>query len=242
MDSITINQREVPFIMRRSLKARSLRLQIVLDDPKIILTAPRFAMNFEITRFLKNRLPWIEKQWSKIEKQTRLRPTPKHMSGDTYYYFGEPVTLIIDPSSKKRPEIKIRDDKMKISIYKNATRSESVKAIKKTIEKFYKKKAEEVVHDRLEHFNEHYGFTYRRVTMRNQKSRWGSCSRDKNLNFNWRLIMAPIEVIDYVVVHEMCHLGQMNHSKNFWNLVAETIPDYKVFRKWLRENQYLLKI
>jgi predicted metal-dependent hydrolase len=242
MDSITINQREVPFLMRRSLKARSLRLQIVLDGPKIILTAPRFAMNFEVTRFLKNRLPWIEKQLGKIEKQAKLRPAPKYVSGDIYYYFGEQVTLILEPSDKKRPEIKIRGDKMKISVYKNATRSEGIKIIRQTIEKFYKKKAEEVVHDRLEHFNEHYGFKYKRVTMRNQKSRWGSCSRDKNLNFNWRLIMAPIEVIDYVVVHEMCHLEQMNHSKNFWNLVAETVPDYKVFRKWLRENQYLLKI
>ncbi|MBU0727650.1 M48 family metallopeptidase, partial [Patescibacteria group bacterium] len=71
-------------------------------------------------------------------------------------------------------------------------------------------------------------------------SRWGSCSDRKNLNFNWKLIMAPIEIIDYVVVHEMCHLKQMNHSSKFWNLVAEKMPDYKELRKWLKDNRYLL--
>ena len=228
--------------MRRSQKARSLRLQINLDEPRVVLTAPRFAMAFEINRFLRSKTSWIEKHLIKALKQVDLRPKPQYKNGDIFYYFGEPVLLIITHTPKKRPSVKVRGEKMFLALNNGITEQKIPSAAKKAIQDFYRKKAEETVHDRLQHFNEHYGFTYRRVTLRNQRSRWGSCTGKLNLNFNWRLIMAPIEIIDYVVVHEMCHLRQMNHSKNFWNLVAETIPDYKKMRKWLRENQYLLKI
>ena len=81
-----------------------------------------------------------------------------------------------------------------------------------------------------------------RVTLRKQKTRWGSCSSVGNLNFNWRLIMAPIEVIDYVVVHEICHLKEMNHSSHFWKLVEESISYHKKAKKWLKEYHYLLRV
>lgn len=242
MDSITINQRQIPFIIRRSQKARSLRLQINLDEPRVVLTAPRFAMAFEINRFLKSKTSWIEKHLIKALKKVDLRPKPQYKNGDIFYYFGEPLSFVITFTSKKRPNVKVRGEKMFLALNSAITEQKIPSAAKKALQDYYRKKAEEVVHDRLQNFNEHYGFKYNRVTLRNQKSRWGSCTSSGNLNFNWRLIMAPIEVIDYVIVHELCHLKQMNHSKNFWSLVGEVVPKYKVYRKWLRENQYLLKI
>lgn len=107
---------------------------------------------------------------------------------------------------------------------------------------YYKAKAKKMIRERLVHFNLHYQFDYNRVFFRNQKTRWGSCSSKRNLNFNWRLVLAPLDILDYVVVHELCHLEQMNHSKAFWNLVAEQAPDYKKRRKWLKENQHLLSM
>ena len=87
---------------------------------------------------------------------------------------------------------------------------------------------------KLEEFNRYYGFSYGRVSIRNQRSRWGSCSSEGNLNFNCKLLCVRDELRDYVVVHELCHLKEMNHSKNFWALVAETIPNYKELRKELK--------
>ncbi len=237
---ITDNHR-VPVIFRKSRKARHMRLQID-NAGDFTLVAPWLMPKFVIKSFLTKHTPWIKKQWLKIEKQKKLRPKFNYQTGDTFYYFGEKVNLIVNPSDKKKPNIKIRDDQMIITLHRQISKDDGVRAVKKAIENFYRKKAEEVVHDRLQFFNEHYKFKYNRVTLRNQKTRWGSCSYLKNLNFNWRLIMAPIEVMDYVVVHELCHLKEMNHSKRYWSLVAEVIPNYKEVRKWLKNNHYLLTV
>ena len=89
---------------------------------------------------------------------------------------------------------------------------------------------------RVAHFAPLVGVTYGRITIRNQRTRWGSCSSKGNLNFNWRLIFAPEEVVDYIVVHELAHRKEMNHSRAFYNVVASVLPDYKVQEKWLKEN------
>ncbi len=239
MESVSAHHHQV--VLKKSRRAKHLRLQVG-PEGRITLTVPWHTPKWAANLFLKEHAIWIEKQFKKIEAQKTLRPPFNYRTGDLFYYFGEPVTLDIMPSDRKRPTIKIRGDKMCITLYRYITEAEGLQAVKKTIQKFYRGKAEEVIHDRLQFFNEHYGFFYNQVTLRNQKSRWGSCSRLKNLNFNWKLIMAPIEVIDYVVVHELCHLKQMNHSARYWALVAEIIPDHKQRRKWLRENHYLLTL
>ena len=91
----------------------------------------------------------------------------------------------------------------------------------------HKEKARALVHSRLAHWNQFYGYTYGRVAIRDQRSRWGSCSSRRNLNFNYRLVFIPIELVDYVIVHELCHLEHFNHSELFWCAVAKALPDYK---------------
>lgn len=97
-------------------------------------------------------------------------------------------------------------------------------------------KALSVIPDKVKYYAEIMGVTYGRITIRNQKTRWGSCSNKGNLNFNCLLMLMPDKVLDYVVVHELCHLKQMNHSKKFWMEVERYMPDYRNYRKWLNEN------
>jgi predicted metal-dependent hydrolase len=99
----------------------------------------------------------------------------------------------------------------------------------------YKENARALVHARVQHFNTHYQVVVGRITIRNQKSRWGSCSARRNLNFNYKIVLLPKELQDYVIVHELCHLKEMNHSDRFWNLVAETIPTWETLRKQLKK-------
>ncbi len=98
----------------------------------------------------------------------------------------------------------------------------------------YKKQALALVIERLNYFNTFYNFTYGKITIRNQKTRWGSCSKRGNLSFNYKIALLTPDVADYIIVHELCHIGQFNHSKDFWNLVGQTIPNYQELRHQLK--------
>ncbi|NCB20520.1 MAG: DUF45 domain-containing protein [Clostridia bacterium] len=98
-----------------------------------------------------------------------------------------------------------------------------------------KEKARRLVLDRIKHFNQFYAFKYSRLSIRDQKSRWGSCSHKLGLNFNYRIIYLEPDLVDYLVVHELCHLQEMNHGPRFWALVKKTIDNYPVLRKRLRK-------
>jgi len=87
---------------------------------------------------------------------------------------------------------------------------------------------------KMAHFNEIYQFTWGKVTIRNQKTRWGSCSKKGNINFNYKIALLPEHLTDYIIVHELCHLGEFNHSQKFWDLVERTMPNYREFRKELK--------
>ena len=98
-------------------------------------------------------------------------------------------------------------------------------------------KAKRIIPSRVRYYADLMGLEYGSITIRMQKTRWGSCSSKKNLNFNCLLMRTPDDIIDYVVVHELCHLKEMNHSKRFWSEVEKVLPDYKERRKWLRDHQ-----
>lgn len=97
----------------------------------------------------------------------------------------------------------------------------------------YKEAARSLAIKKLAHFNQYYNFSIKRLSIRDQRSRWGSCSKAGGINFNYRLVFLPEELLDYLIVHELCHLGELNHSPSFWGLVAKTIPDYSIRRKAL---------
>lgn len=108
------------------------------------------------------------------------------------------------------------------------------------LEKRYRDAAADYIPKRVEYYHTLTGGNYSKITIRDQKTRWGSCSASGTLSFSFRLMMAPPRVLDYVVVHELCHLTFMNHSKDFWNMVESILPDYKEHRKWLKENGHTL--
>jgi len=104
------------------------------------------------------------------------------------------------------------------------------------LEKKYRNAAKQYIYERVEHFIPLTGGSYANIRIGDQKTRWGSCSSNKTLSFSWRLMLAPPYILDYVVIHELCHLTHMNHSKEFWELVQSVDPDYLKHRQWLKEN------
>jgi predicted metal-dependent hydrolase len=103
-------------------------------------------------------------------------------------------------------------------------------------EHWYREQAREILNERVNFFAREHGFQYTKIGITSARTRWGSCSASGSLNFSWRLIQAPIEVVDYVVVHELVHTVHHNHSKKYWNRVKQILPNYMECRKWLRKN------
>ena len=122
----------------------------------------------------------------------------------------------------------------KIDYFSAFTKHQGIKYTKADFIK-NKEVTQKLVEEKLVEYNKFYNFKWNRVSIKDQKTRWGSCSKNGNLNFNYRLGLIPVRLAEYVVVHELCHLGQFNHSKDFWNLVAKAIPEHRVLRKELQK-------
>lgn len=136
-----------------------------------------------------------------------------------------------------KPKVYFKDNR--IIVHTSELQPKSYHTVlKKFLLEFSKKE----IKNRVENIAFENGFEYNNIAIRDQSTRWGSCSSKKNLNFNWRLIFAPEDILDYVIVHELCHLKEMNHSKKFWDLVGSIAPNYKQNRLWLRENGSKLRI
>lgn len=119
-----------------------------------------------------------------------------------------------------------------IEKYNSLPKTQTLKHTKEEI-KNLKIKAKIIAEEKVKQFNKYYKFTYNSISIKNQKTRWGSCSRKGNLNFNYKIAILPNHLADYLVVHELCHLGQFNHSQKFWDLVGEVLPNYKELKKEL---------
>lgn len=127
-------------------------------------------------------------------------------------------------------------------ILKNRPVSTLTPQQREALKKRYVQAAKEYIPKRAAYYNQFIGGDYERITIREQKTRWGSCSSCGTLSFNWKLMLAPPAVLDYVVVHELCHLKHMNHSREFWAAVESVMPDYREKRKWLKEHGCELQI
>lgn len=114
--------------------------------------------------------------------------------------------------------------------------SMKIQPLSEAEQRLYRDKARDIFEQKVSYYARMMGVSYGRIAIRDQKTRWGSCSGEGNLNFNWRLIFAPAGVLDYVVVHELAHRKEMNHSPRFWKVVEDTMPEYRKYQKWLKEN------
>lgn len=160
------------------------------------------------------------------------------LQGKRILYRGKWYTIqVLEDSRRRRARVELEGEKMRIH-----TPDTSPAWLRGSLERWYMKQAHVIFPVRVMHYQQMTGGVVKAIHIKDQKTRWVSCSSLHNLNFNWRLLMAPPEVLDYVVVHELCHLTHMNHSREFWNMVERVMPEYKERRKWLREQGGLLVI
>ncbi|HOK17772.1 MAG TPA: SprT family zinc-dependent metalloprotease [Caldisericia bacterium] len=220
--------------IEKVIKSNRKTFCIEIDDyGKIILRIPKNSSDLEIEKFLNKHKNWIYKKLKVIEKREIELYPKKFIEGEMFLFLGNFYKLKIVKNQKEK--IMLNNNEMNISDkYKTD--------IRKVIIEFYKKKAFEIISDRVNFYSKKYGYDYNKIKITSANKRFGSCTNKGNLNFTFRLIMAPIEVIDYVVVHELTHLIDKTHKKSFYKKVEKILPDYKKRIKWLNDNSYLLKI
>ncbi len=176
--SIGLRQGRITYTLRKSQRARRMRLAVYCDG-SVVVTTPFDLQESMAEKFIREKSSWL---FLKLEFFNQFKGKAISRRG--------------------------HDDYLQ-----------------------YKDKAYEIALDRVNHFNQQYKFSYNRINIKNQKTRWGSCSKKGNLNFNYKIAFLPQRLIDYIVVHELCHLGEFNHSRKFWSLVGKTFADYKEIRR-----------
>ena len=206
-------------------KRKTLSLQIN-SHAELIVRAPNQLSVKKIEQFIDEKSDWIEKKSNSISLKKPQKPN--YTDGEKFLYLGEEYPLSINTAQAKD----LSFDGQIFSLHAGG---------KEEFLSWYKASFKKIALPRLDYYAQNHQLSYNQVRLKNQKTSWGSCSGVNNINLNYLLIGAPISVIDYVIVHELCHSVHKNHSKSFWQLVFSILPNYKASKRWLQDNGHRLQ-
>ena len=210
---------DVVYRVRRSERARRVRITVDRTGTVEVVLPQRLPQRAADEAVAELR-PWIDRRLAEAGRQ-RAAVLAR---GDTVPYLGQSLTVVTQPG---RDRVLRRGQTLLVP---------DGPARQAALERWYRRMAREEISARLDRACAIAGLSYAKLTIRDQRTRWGSCSRSRALSFNWRLLLAPEAVLDYVIWHEACHLVAMDHSPRFWSLVAQYCPDYREQVAWLKRN------
>ncbi len=210
-------------------KRRSISIQVRADG-KVIVRAPLRVAEKTVRAFVESKADWIERKKAEVAQRP---PITEHSfrDGDVFLLLGREIPLSLVPT--QRAALTLTDAAFLLSAKAQPNAAD-------VFEKWYKAYALQVLSERVQLYATQHGFKPARIRITSARTRWGSCSTNGTLSFTWRLVMAPLDVVDYVVIHELVHLRVHNHSKTFWDGVAALMPDYKRCMAWLKSNSRLM--
>jgi len=225
----TLDGQTISYIVKRSANAKHIRLE-VRSETGLTVVIPKSYNARYIPDLLEAKRGWILSKLAKYDQLRSHRTENELKSGDTLTYLGQHLEVVVQQNHGSGDSVRLERNKLIVVL-----RAENGR-LDLALERWYRMQAADLIRGKVERASAHLGLTYNRVIIRGQKTRWGSCSHKGNLSFNWKLIMAPEPVIDYVIIHELAHLREMNHTKRFWGLVAEHCPQWREHKKWLRDH------
>ena len=208
---------------------KTIGLQIT-TDARLIVRAPYFASESLIHKLIRQKESWIRAKQDYFKQRQSKILVKKFLPGEEFLFLGKNYPLVV---IEDLPIAVVLDTSLFISkvVLGNA---------RDHLECWYKAQALEHFTQRVNYYAQASDLKYKSIRINNATTRWGSCGYKSTLNFSWRLIMAPSRVVDYVIIHELMHLKQRNHSRRFWAEVANILPDYKQDERWLKHNGHLL--
>jgi predicted metal-dependent hydrolase len=205
-------------------KRRTISL-IVESDGTLVVRAPLRASEVLIRGFVESKQRWIERKQAEA-RLIKPPPANRFVSGETYPYLGKNYPLEVLEKPEKSFKLV---DHFELSGFPQVDRELA-------LQKWYRRQARRILTERVAFYAARYDLPYEKIRISSARTRWGSCSGRGSLSFTWRLVQTPLEVIDYVVVHELVHTLFHNHSKRFWRRVAKILPDYREQYRWLQKN------
>jgi len=211
-------------------RRRTISLEIT-KDAALIVRAPLRATDTRILDLVREKQDWIEKKMAEI----RSRPVPQKkefVNGEPFLFLGK--TYCLEILSGSDTGISLGE-----KLYVGERRMPEIRNL---LQDWYVQKAKEILPARVAGYSAILDFRPKKIRISDTRRRWASCSTSGTLSFCWRLILAPPEVIDYVIVHELVHMRQPDHSPRFWEKVRSAMPDYEIHKAWLRENERMLEI
>jgi predicted metal-dependent hydrolase len=226
------NGPEHPFkIIRSKRKTYEIR---ILPDGSIEVRVPARATKAQVEQILAEKAAWITSKQALVEQRRLQAAARRSEEFEKFLYLGKEYALLLVEEGTQSS----------VLVFKEGFRlKESAKDLAAVVlEKWYRLQARRIFNERVKILAQQYGITYGPVKVSSAQTRWGSCGAKGSLNFTWRLVMAPLEVIDYVVVHELAHIKEHNHSSRFWSEVERLMPDYRWRRDWLKANGHRLKL
>jgi len=217
-------------------KKRRKTLSITIEhDGSVVIRAPFHLPAATVEKFVYEKRPWIEKRLRQIVSERREHMPKRFVPGEMFLYLGGRYPLQVADTPGLRRPLDFTED----AFYLDGQCHEKAKDLFVT---WYKERAIRILRDRLHVYSHIMHLFPRRERISSAKHQWGRCSSGNTLSFSWRLIMAPLSVIDYIVVHELAHVREKNHSPKFWKIVETTLPDYRHQRDWLKKHGVLLNV
>jgi predicted metal-dependent hydrolase len=232
----------IPYRIRRSGRAR--RARILVDGDGVEVVVPRRFPLREVEVFVEEKRAWIERTLRRMrETEAELAPSLLE-DGGRVPYLGEALRLAarVEPG-RQREHVARRPEGLRVALPGAAGQLLPTEgALRAALERWYRRRARAEVAPRLDAACARAGTTYTRLQIRGQRTRWASCSSTGAMSFNWRLLLAPPEILDYVVEHEVAHLELLDHSPRFWRLLASRCPDWREREVWLRRYGHSLRL
>jgi predicted metal-dependent hydrolase len=231
---VDLQGRSIGYRLKQSQRTRGIRLEIRSETGLTVVVPMKYTQQ-QVLDILRQKARWIFKHLPASKPVQMPLFTQELSQGDRLFFLGRPLAIAVNTGKSATPSAVLHGNTLTVS--PGARKG----AIPKILEKWYRQQAAIVFKQKADSFKEDMGLRYNSIYIRGQKTRWGSCSPAGNLTLNWKLLMAPEVIVDYVVIHELAHLKHMNHSKKFWDLLGQYCPDWKRHRKWLITHEDELK-
>lgn len=233
--SFTYGLTVIPYLLIRAVEAKAVTITVELEHG-VEVVVPADMNEAQLEAVLHKKAPWILNKLQALDQIAAQPPRKEFVSGEKFPLLGHLHTLVVEERAERKPFVVMHGGQLIATVKPSLPIWDRRTQVCDTLQQWYLRQAEQKLPAQVALYAPKLGVAPEKIVVRDLEKRWGSCTPGGTITLNWRLIMAPIPIVDYIAVHELCHLKVANHSPAFWELLRTVLPDYAERREWLRVN------